>query len=850
MKITENLRMIVKNQRELADGLETECEVFDKSDLALENSILKEQAQKINNDFETISAEAASLIDENKGLKNALYDHIFNEKTKIVNNTAEKLRIYFKMETENEKDKLSSIEDNIKTRIQNIKNAISNERQEIKEEFNAKLDEISLLLEKKVTSARTHAAGETAPFSKEELEQLETLKKEEISDEQVLAVTKKNNFERFVGVNVINVVGVFLLVIGVIAAFRFTYMNVSDLFKSIMFFSLGAIMLAVGEQLNRKKPNAFSLGISAGGIAIMYTALALSYFYLNVISMYPALLICVILTLGAFTLSVRYNSQVIASFSLIGGYMPMISMLNNMNVALMYGAMFYFVILNLLALSISWRRKWHVTAFIGLSFNIIGTVFLLMIASGSSIIYELEYSAKITYNIVNRIYVIFAFLIYTAIPIISTYHTKLKFKKSDIVLLAINTVFSSLIIYDIFEQSFFDFRGLIAVGFALVYIFLSVVIEKKFPKEERSIKILFFLTAISFVVLIIPMQFGRVWLSLGWLTQGIILAIYGIIKEEKKFKRAGLIISAMCLGVFLLFDLPLLRLHYLFIWKYTAITAGSLVILGVHIYRKLMTGLFIKIFKYFVIVNMWAFCFYIFNEWGQGIIKTFSIKDVLIREQIQYLVYASSITAAFVIAYVISRIKILGELGIKILSIALYGTGIILLFILNGYRTPVFTFSGVKPSLGIIITGTIILLILGVLSVLAIRDAMKIIILRQKKGIEWLPLVVSGYFIVLLSHNLVMQFNLNFTSAVISIIYVLTALAWIVYGFMKRFAFIRRFGLVLAVFSVMKLFIVDLYGLTQGYRIITYFTLGFTLVAISFVYQYFSKKLDVNKINN
>jgi uncharacterized membrane protein len=76
---------------------------------------------------------------------------------------------------------------------------------------------------------------------------------------------------------------------------------------------------------------------------------------------------------------------------------------------------------------------------------------------------------------------------------------------------------------------------------------------------------------------------------------------------------------------------------------------------------------------------------------------------------------------------------------------------------------------------------------------------------------------------------------------------VLAALAWIIFGFVRRFVFIRRFGLVLAIFAVVKLFVLDLTGLTQGFRILSYFALGVILIAISFVYQYFSKRLELKE---
>jgi uncharacterized membrane protein len=74
---------------------------------------------------------------------------------------------------------------------------------------------------------------------------------------------------------------------------------------------------------------------------------------------------------------------------------------------------------------------------------------------------------------------------------------------------------------------------------------------------------------------------------------------------------------------------------------------------------------------------------------------------------------------------------------------------------------------------------------------------------------------------------------------------VLTALAWIIFGFMRRYPLIRKFGLGLALLSVAKLFLVDLISLTDGYRIVSYFALGITLVVISFVYQYFNKRLEL-----
>ena len=56
-------------------------------------------------------------------------------------------------------------------------------------------------------------------------------------------------------------------------------------------------------------------------------------------------------------------------------------------------------------------------------------------------------------------------------------------------------------------------------------------------------------------------------------------------------------------------------------------------------------------------------------------------------------------------------------------------------------------------------------------------------------------------------------------------------------GFWKRSAFLRWQGLVLLVFTIGKVFLYDIGGLSQGYRVASFIGLGALLLAVSFVYQ-------------
>lgn len=831
MGTTDNLKDIINRQKEVLSQLEAEQQILEKSDLELENTGLKAELEKLRQDHEKVNSNVRALALENAGLKNALYEQIYNEKVKIINNTGQKLDIYFRSNKEGELNKLSALENNVRARLKSIRETLSRHNIDTKDDIYTRLTELSALLDQKVTEARAEAARITSAFSQDELAELEALKKEQISDEQIREVSKKNNLERFIGLNLLNIIGIFLLIIGAITAASYTYTRLPDLLKGIMIFILGGAMLAFGEVLNRKKANIFSLGLSAGGIAILFVALATSFFGLHILAVSPALALCVLITAGAFVLSGRYNSQTIAAFALIGGYLPIITIYAAHD--LIYGAMIYLIALNLLALLISFRKKWRLSSFIGVFLNIIGTAYVC---------WSFDFGSSLGEKAVVILYVIFAFLVYTAIPVISTYHTKTKFRKSDVVLLAINTFFSSLIMYGVFNSFGLDnYYGFLAIIFAVVYLLLGRFVEKGFSGAEPHTSALFYLTGLAFVVLIVPIQFGRAWLSLGWLAEGVLLAAYGILQSEKSFKQAGFIISLLCLWAFLQIDCQDYLRGSLFVWKYSAITLGSLVILAAYMYKKIMSGGFVKVYKYFVLANFWFYSIYIIGKLGGR------LPAGLNGYNPDYLFSALSVVATFLIAYAICRIRQLHDRGTKILSFILYIIGIIWLAVINNTSSPVDPgfLRGSGHNLGITIIGTAILLVLGLLSVLSLRDLMKMIVVGRKAGIEWYPLIISAYFVIILSQNLITQFGLAFSSVAISIIYVLAALAWIIFGFLRRYAFIRRFGLILAILAVAKLFLIDLFSLTQGYRILAYFALGLILIVISFVYQYFSKRLEL-----
>ncbi len=830
--MVDNLKNLLAKQKETLSDLQREISRIEASDLVTENQSLKTELLQCKASLKKEKDDNLSISEENKNLRNAIYEQLYNEKIQILNSTTKKLEAYYSSNIQGELNRLTSYEMSVKKRIDDMAGILRQNRIDISDDMYTRIDELQKLLNAKVTAARAELQKNAKAFDEVRIAELAKLRNEQVTEHEIKERVKQNNIESFIGLNIINKLGILLLIIGVIAASQFTYFKLPDVLKCIFAFMIGGLLLVAGEILNRKKPNVFSLGITSGGIAILYVALALSFFKFEVIAKYPALGLCVLITAGAFVLSQRYNSQTISAFAMVGGYLPIFSITGSKS--MIYGAMVYFVILNVLALIISINKKWRITAYIGFWLNVLGSLYIAAIT-----IEARSYGAPVLLDdIITILYITFVFAIYTLVPVVGTLKKKLGFKTSDIVLLALNTVISALFLYSLFYTvNLSDYTGMLAAAFAVVYTALGRFVEKLMPNEKKA-RALFYITGLTFVVMIIPFQFGRVWLSLGWLVEGVAILSYGIFKEIKAFKRTGTIVSLLCLLAFIIFDLTNIS-SSLFVYKYLSITVGSIVIMGALIYKNNLLGKQIKLFKYAVTINIWFFSMYII-----GIKLSELLSELLVHSSfdVDYLITAAIVLVSFVLAYIIPRIKVLLDRFMKVLSTIIYAMGLIILFVLN-FNSPVIGHLNEVP-LSISIIGTIELAVIALLSILVVRDLVLTLVTEKKLGIEWYPLIISFYFVVILTQNLITQFKLEMNNAAISIIYLITALAWITFGFIKRYVLIRRFGLGMCILAVAKLFIIDLSFLSQGYRIVSYFVFGVTLIAISFVYQYFNKRID------
>ncbi len=181
--------------------------------------------------------------------------------------------------------------------------------------------------------------------------------------------------------------------------------------------------------------------------------------------------------------------------------------------------------------------------------------------------------------------------------------------------------------------------------------------------------------------------------------------------------------------------------------------------------------------------------------------------------------------------------KYLGNMGMGF-SIGFYTIGMGYLLVNNIFKRAVNLHNIELGPLFVIIT-----IVVNLVSVLTVLDLTLQITAKAPKFAKAIGLVVSGYALMSLTSVLSTNNMVAFTSWIISIIYIITAAVWIVIGFKKLNALLRRFGLALALLSSAKLFLFDFRGIDAMGRTLLFIGFGFTLLAISFGYGIAEKKL-------
>lgn len=875
MSFTDDLKDILSRQQEQLDALAQSIRVIEQTDLHAENERLRQANDQLTRDTAHFQQENKTLSEESKRLSAALHEQLVLERLGILRRSKEQMLFYFGRTGSGIRDRLTELEEKYRKLLTALKDSAERDIARAEPLLKDKLDETAEFYQRTLLEMRAMQDKKEQAVQEAMLTEMDALRGEALPSGPVTDRLRRFNMEMRFGTKIVNIIGILLILLGVVFGLQYTWVNLlrANELKAAAAYTLGLLFLVGGELLQpgrRKKAilvtspdpagngvpsleesrtetrvipknNAFAVGVTAGGLGILFASTAISYFTLHILPAGVAVGMCVVVTMLSFLLSVRYNARTIACLAVVGGYLPLTALPGD--AAAVHSFFVYIFLLNMLALFIATQKKWPVLN--GLCFTLYTFCTLVLLAF---------YRARLNTAFI-AIYLMVHFLLFLAVVLVYP-AMRGKDKRlsaalpgvslifaADFVLLSANTVLHCAFLYAALNTGKipFAYNGVLAIAFCVIYGVAARLSERFLPHETR-VRALFGLTALAFAILVVPFQFGLDRLLVGWLAEGVLLLGYGVLRKEKWFERAGI-------GVMLLATV-----------SFAPQVSESLLTLIFRGSRRMgEQGLFFVHFTLFMLglAGITAVYYYtnrehvMFERTPKGrIVNLFSYTIGLTG--LGYVLYA----AAFVYKKAVNPVLDGSWLAILLIMCGfIYGAGIKYMKFLRG-RAAVWLSSAVviicaaatlsanmervyHPVRPVASMG--LLIVFNLFALAAVYDGVRS--LRALANREWRPIIVSLYALALVTQTLTVQYGYSTSSILLSAVGMLASLCWIIYGFLRRNRVTRLFGLGFSLFSTTKLFFMDLQFLENEMRIASYFVFGAVLLGISFVYQHFDRKL-------
>ncbi|MFN0203539.1 MAG: DUF2339 domain-containing protein [Bacteroidia bacterium] len=345
---------------------------------------------------------------------------------------------------------------------------------------------------------------------------------------------QKSNLEKFIGENLINKIGILILVIGVAIGAKYSIDNelISPLTRIVLGYLVGFGLVGTAMKLKKDYLN-LSAVLLSGAMAVMYFITFAAYSFYQLIPQIPAFGLMAVFTLFTVFAAIQYEKQVIAHIGLVGAYaIPFLLSNGSGQVAILFT---YMAILNIGILGIAIKKYWkplYINAFV-----ITWLIFLFWCAAE----YQIDKHFWLALGFLTLFFLIFyaVFLSYKLIQ-------KEAFAKSDIIMVFLNASLFYGIGYAILNEhpTGSQLLGLFTLANAVLHFGASLLIHR----QQLTDKNLFYLAmtlVLSFLTIAIPVQLEGHWVVLVWSIEAALMFWIGRTKEISFYERISYVLMGL-----------------------------------------------------------------------------------------------------------------------------------------------------------------------------------------------------------------------------------------------------------------------------------------------------------------
>ena len=368
-------------------------------------------------------------------------------------------------------------------------------------------------------------------------------------------VEKHPDFEKFIGENLINKIGIVILVLGL--GYLVKYAIDKNWIDETARMAIGILsaggLIAIAHRL-RKDYKPFSSVLIGGGLALLYFTISLA-FHTEAYPLYQmqttSFIILIFITIFAVMLSIAYDRIEIAILAIVGGFAsPLILSTGSGNYIVLFS---YIMLLNVGMLVLSYYKKWRLVNIVAFGFTVL--LFAIWLHG------ELDASRYIKF--VGAI--LFAsgfYLIFFLMNIIYNIKYNVKFKVEEISLLLSNTfIYFSFVMIMLSHINDGAYQGLFAVLLGAFNFIFAYLIHRRKTTDSTLLFLLIGLV-FTFITLAIPLQLNGNYITLFWSLESVLLLWLGQ-KSGFKIMKIG---SVVVLGLMLI--------SIMMDWNFNYSTAG------------------------------------------------------------------------------------------------------------------------------------------------------------------------------------------------------------------------------------------------------------------------------------
>lgn len=632
--------------------------------------------------------------------------------------------------------------------------------------------------------------------------------------------------ELFVGMNLLSKIGVIFIIIGIIAfsAASEGFLPVGARLALVIF--VGFVMLGAGELFYRKGSQVFANALIFGGAAELFICSLIGYHGFRILNGAGALGVGLGAAVIGLLLSARYRSQGLLIVTTAGAALPPFVGLGS---AEFCGAAVYLVAIHCAVAVIS--RKYRYTA--AYITGIAAAIFEAMILGSPMAASVLDKSA---FAVIMAVYLLCCAICYGGGLLLNAVQEFGRLNGAETSMLCVilgAAVFNAEYLFrtDIGTTA----SGIALLVLAVIFAVITITFSLNFGDDCAATNVLcnFFIATTAWGLIDVAGSAFMCYILLHVFAAAVLVA--GLILGRRLFRGWGYSL----IGVSEFFFLGQLILNHEKSERLIAIAINLALWFGVMaafiIKKKHENGLF-RAYTTAAFLNAGLLCADMITRY---LVDWLGATENWTNDAARFTFSALLCTVPWlVLGFIVGKLKYMKNWGM-VSSFVLYGIGLICLLTANTFDS--FNRSVRHNELGI--AAVIVTIAVNAASVLTVLDMTAQISSRSPKFTKAVGLIVSGYALMTLTTILGTNNYVKFTSFIISILYIAMAAVWIVIGFKKLNALLRRFGLALVLLSSAKLFLFDFSNIGDIGRTLLFIGFGITLLCIAFGYGIAEKKL-------